>query len=282
MPLHRVTRPPADDREVIVCVSDRARFARIRDGLPTTTIVRWCPTTAQLARMLDTAGTRLRMIVVEPRDQGGSPTAPIVREARRRRPDVAIVGYCRPGHEDSRNIIDLAAAGIHELVFRDTTDFGIVLQQTLSQADRSCGASQALERLQSLIPLELRPLVEYCLYFPHLSTSVHAVAAALGVHRKTLVNTCRRAGFPAPSALIAWLRLAIVAHLLETQGGVVERIALALDYPSATALRNTLRRYAGYRPAELRHGGLARILDAFASLLTADTSARSPVPRRAS
>ncbi|MDB4875794.1 MAG: Helix-turn-helix, AraC protein [Gemmatimonadetes bacterium] len=221
--------------------------------------------------MLATAGRRLRMVVVEPRDQEGIPTAPVVRETRRRRPEVAIVGYCRAGHEDSRDIIDLAAAGIHELVFRDTTDSGLVLRHTLEHAAQSCGAAQALERLQPLIPAELRPLIEYCLYFPHLATSVPRVAAALGVHRKTLVNLCRRAGFPTPSVLIAWSRLSIVAHLLETQGGVVERIAMSLEYPSATALRNTLRRYAGYRPAELRDDGLAQLLDGFAAFLLAAT-----------
>jgi AraC-like DNA-binding protein len=282
MPLQVVTRPRIHDREVIVCASERAQFARIRDGLPPPSIVRWCQTAPQLTRMLATAGQRLRMLVVEPRDATGAPLAPVVRETRRRRPGVAIVGYCRARHPDSRDIIDLAGAGIHELIFRDATDFGLVLRQTLAHADQSCGAAQALEWIARLVPDELRPLVEYCLYFPHLSTSVPRVAAALGVHRKTLVNLCRRHGLPAPSVVIAWSRLLIVAHLLESQGVVVERIALALEYASATALRNTLRRYTGYRPAELRNDGLALLLRGFAGVLLAGTASPMASSQRAS
>src|SRR6185295_17460341 len=176
-------------------------------------------------------------------------------EFNRRRPRVALVGYCRATHEHSRDIIELAGAGIHEIILRDATDWGSALRDTLVRATQSCGAAQAIEALHDLVPDELRPLVEYCLHFPHLSTSVPRVAAELGVHRKTLVNYTARFGFPSPSIIIAWCRLIIAAHLLESRGDAVERTAMALEYPSATALRNMLRRYAGQRPADLRVGG---------------------------
>lgn len=267
MPLHGVTRPPNIDSEVIVCVRGRTANARLRDVLPASTVMRSARTVTELDGMLRNAGDRLRMVIVSPRDDQDAPLAPLVRELRLRRPRVAIVGYCRASHEHSQDIIALAAAGIHEIVFLDVTDWGNVLAQTFSRAAQSCGASQAFERLASAVPEPLRPLIEYCLYFPHLATSVPRVATALGVHRKTLVNYTSRHGVPAPSILITWCRLIIAAHLLETRGGAVERVALALEYPSATALRNTLRRYSGRRPGDLRSRGMDQLIDQFAALL---------------
>jgi AraC-like DNA-binding protein len=267
MPLHGVTRPPDTDSEVIVCVNGRAAHARLREVLPPPTVVRTARTVAQLEAMLRSAGERLRMVIVSPRDDADVPIAPAIREFRVRRPRVAIVGYCRASHEESQDIIALATAGIHEIVFLDVTDWGNVLQQTFARATQSCGAAQAFDRLAPVVPAALQPLIEYCLYFPHLSTSVPKVAAALGVHRKTLVNYTQRSGLPAPSILITWCRLIIAAHLLETRGDAVERVALALEYPSATALRNTLRRYCGQRPADLRTKGMDQLVDAFTCLL---------------
>ena len=275
MPLHGVTRPPNPDTEVIVCVSGRAAHARLRDALPPASVIRTAGTVAQLDGMLRSAGERLRMVIVSPRDDADAPTAPLVREFRQRRPRVAVVGYCRATHEESQDIIALATAGIHEIVFLDVTDWGNVLQQTFARATQSCGAAQAFGRLAPSVPDSLQPLIEYCLYFPHLATSVPKVAVALGVHRKTLVNYTQRAGLPSPSILITWCRLIIAAHLLETRGDSVERVALALEYPSATALRNTLRRYCGCRPADLRVGGMEHLVAEFTSLLTGGAPAEA-------
>ncbi len=270
MPLHGVTRPREPDTEVIVCVSGRAARARLRDVLLPPTVLRIARTVPELEAMLRSAGERLRMVIVSPRDDAETPIAPSIRAFRLRRPRVAIVGYCRASHEDSQDIIGLATAGIHEIVFLDVTDWGNVLLQTLARASQSCAAAQAFDRLAPVTPASLQPLIEYCLYFPHLSTSVPKVASALGVHRKTLVNYTQRSGLPAPSILITWCRLVIAAHMLETRGDAVERVALALEYPSATALRNTLRRYCGHRPADLRTGGMEQIIAEFARLLSRD------------
>ena len=78
------------------------------------------------------------------------------------------------------------------------------------------------------------------------------VARALGVNRKTLVNHCKAAGFPSPGAVIAWCLILLTAALLATPGVTVERIGVQLNFPSATALRNMLKRYTGLRPTALR------------------------------
>jgi transcriptional regulator GlxA family with amidase domain len=110
----------------------------------------------------------------------------------------------------------------------------------------------------------LLPMFEFCLAYPERATSVQAVAHVLGVHRKTLVNYCAQASLPPPGAVIAWCRLLLVGHFLETPGRTVEGIALRVEFASATALRNMLRRYTGLRPQQVRErGGLRCIVDAF-------------------
>jgi AraC-like DNA-binding protein len=83
--------------------------------------------------------------------------------------------------------------------------------------------------------------------------SVDHVARALALNRKTLANHCRAAGFPPPGAVIAWCLILLTTALLASPGITVERVAMQLDFPSATALRNMLKRYTGLRPADLRN-----------------------------
>jgi len=114
------------------------------------------------------------------------------------------------------------------------------------------------------------PLLEHCLTFGRRAITVAAAATALGVHRKTLVNLCARSKLPPPAMLVGWCRLFLVAALLERKSYTVERIAHELDYPSSTALRNTIRRYVGVTATEARdRGGLQFVLDHFARQIEA-------------
>lgn len=269
MPLRRVTPPVFSGREVVVCLPDRVEQARISAALPRGDVARICHSASELAALVVDAAESLRLVVAAPRDGGGRALAPIIRDLVQRRPDVAVVAYCRADPESSRDIIDLVNAGIHDLVFRDRTDWGQVLRRTLESASENCGAAFAITRVCKSLPAELHPLAEYCLYFPSQATSVPRVAAALGVHRKTLANYCMRANLPGAGAVIMWCRLVTVAYLLESRRTTVERIAFQLEFASATALRNTLRRYTGLRPGELRDGGFLRLIDAFVAWLNA-------------
>src|SRR4051812_25912565 len=117
MALRRVTRPDLHHREVIVCVAGLAEQLRLGNALRTSAVIRSCTTVVELERLLAVAGPTLRMVIVEPRDTAGQPAARVLRELTRRRPDVVVIGYCRADSEDSRLIIELAQAGVHELLF---------------------------------------------------------------------------------------------------------------------------------------------------------------------
>jgi AraC-like DNA-binding protein len=99
----------------------------------------------------------------------------------------------------------------------------------------------------------------------YLPRNFTAVANALGVHRKTLVNYCCAVHFPTPSALVSWCQLFLVGYYLGHGNATVAAIAQQLDFPSATALRNLLKRYTGDRPQDVRAaGGLVVVRNAFA------------------
>jgi AraC-like DNA-binding protein len=203
-------------------------------------------------------------VVVEPRDCEGRSTAPVVRQLLDASVRFPIVGYCHAGYEHSRDILELSQAGVHELLFHGIDDTGVALRGVLESAAQASASSEVMRAIGQHIPGALVPLFEFCLGYPERATSVQAVAQALGVHRKTLVNYCAQASLPPPGAVMAWCRLLLVGHFLETPGNTVERIAMRVEFASATALRNMLRRYTGLRPQQVRErGGLLCVAEAF-------------------
>jgi AraC-like DNA-binding protein len=194
----------------------------------------------------------IRAVVLEARDASGRPTAGLARQVTRLFPATPVIGYCSMRAEASQDIIALASAGVHEILFKNHDDQTVLLRGILRSAEQVCAGDLVLHHLGSRLPPRIRPLVEYVLANPEDAHSVERVARALGVHRRTLAYHCRAAGFLPPGAVIAWCLLLLTVGLLVVPGVTVERIALQLNFPSATALRNMLKRYTGRRPNDLR------------------------------
>ena len=218
--------------------------------------------------------TEQAVLIAEPRDGCGAPTAPLLQSLRLARCDLPIIGYCAVPRDDARDVMDLSNSGVHELLFRQATDSPFLIRQTLRSAMQACAASWILGRLSEHVTTEVRTIIRYCLHHPKDATTVSRVARVLGIHRKTLTNYCARAGAPVPGALIAWCRLLLAAQLLRSQLGSVEAVALQLDFPSATAFRNMLKRYTGLRPLDVRAGtGFEQMLAMFTGRLAAGRGA---------
>jgi AraC-like DNA-binding protein len=230
--------------------------------------IRFAENFGELRELLRHLTGEIGAVIVCPSDRAGMPAATILREIARARPDVPLVAYCRAGVEHSADIRGLAAAGVHEYLFAGIDDSGIALRAVLDSARRECATDAVLQRLGPLLPKRLQTFAEYCLAQPATTKSVAGVASMLGVNRKTLVNHCAQEGCPPPAELIAWCRLVLVAYLLERTDRTVESIALELDFPSDTALRNMMKRYTGLRAIEVRQrGGVACVLDALSRRL---------------
>lgn len=207
-------------------------------------------------------------IILALRERDGRAAAAAVRALRRLTRCVAVVAHCRTGLAYAAGIRQMAEAGVHEFLFVGVDDTPASLRALVASAHLACAADRVLASLLPVLPPAAHPVAHYCVTHPAQARSVRAVAGALGVHRKTLLNRCVAAGTPAPGALIVWCRLMLAAELLVATGQTVERVAAELDFPSDTALRNAMKRYTGLRANDVRlRGGLACVVDAFSGRL---------------
>lgn len=245
-----VTTRRASRARVVALVVGRAERARIDGAAGMEFDVSFVQTVDEARHALTSVAPTV--LIAEPRDLSGTPSFPFLRELHAHRPGLPIIGYCALSRDDSQDIVSLASAGVHELLFQRTTDTPFFILQTLRSAVRLGAAASIAERVRASVPRDIAMIVDACLRHPREATSVATVARTLGVHRKTLVNYCTRAAAPAPGFVIGWCRLLVAAQLLCDHAGSVEAIANALEFPSATALRNMLKRYTGLRPRDVR------------------------------
>ena len=250
----------------LALVTDAHDRARLRDALAAAAEILFVTSVADVLAALRADQARIRVVILDARDGAGRPTAGLARQVTQLFPAIPVIGYCDTGAEHSRDIVALASGGIHELLFkRDSSPAAV--RSVLTAAQQACAADLVLARLELVIPPRLRPFVEHCLVNPEESHTVARVARAMGVHRKTLVNRCRTEGAPSPGAIVAWCLLLLAATLLAAPGVTVERVAMWLNFPSASALRNMLRRHSGLRPRDLRgEQGIDLLLAQFGAL----------------
>jgi AraC-like DNA-binding protein len=263
--LQSVPSLAAGTSSVVACETNPHQRARLIDALRGRSRVQFVGSFQELLHVLHATTDTVDVVVLPSHDATGSDAIRTIRQIAVERPRIAIVGYCQAGAQYSTDIRALAAAGVHQFVFAGIDDTGVAFRAVLDDARRQCAAECVMEALGAVVPAMLHPMLEVALAKPHSVTSVPSLAAALGVHRKTLFNRCERAVFLSPAELLTWARLALVAHLLETTGCTIETIANELGFASDTALRNTLKRYTGRRASDIRcNGGLACVLSALA------------------
>lgn len=257
---------------LIVGVVERAR---ISDALRGRFVVEFADRVAGLEHGFNASGRPLAGVILESHDADRRTTADLIRFMRGARPHVPVVGYCRAGIAHSSDVLALAVAGVNELLFHGVDDTGAALRAVLAAARQSTVGHIVAEALVPHVPDSLWPLIRHVAAHPAESQRVADVARVLGYHRKTLVNHCAKACAPPPQELIAWCRIAVVGHLLDSSTSTVEAIALQLDFPSDTALRNLLKRYVGLRATTIRaSGGLSAVVAAFQRAVAASGLAR--------
>ncbi len=259
---------------VLALVRERGAAARLaealRAGVPGVPQVGGMPAGAALRTVTHVADLRdalaarpYAMVVVEPRDADGVPTEEAVRALRARHPEVPVIGHVAAQPGMSADVLALARAGVHELVVAGIDDVALVLRTTLARAARRSTAERVLADVMPLVPVAAVPVLRYCLEHATAAPDVPALARALGVSRQTLATRMRAAGLPGPRALSVWCRLLLAAELLAGEGRTVDQVALTLDFASANAFRNLLRRYADLGPADVRRDRGAGLRAAF-------------------
>jgi transcriptional regulator GlxA family with amidase domain len=178
---------------------------------------------------------------------------------------IAYIGF--PGTPPS-DIVDVVRAGASDLVRAGFDDAGVAFRAALRTALVHAAANTITRDVEQMVPPAVWPVVAYALNHADRDLTVAELARALAVHRRTVARRLKAAGVPGPRALICWCRLILAAWMLEGKTRTVESVALALDFASAGALRNALRRYAALSVSDVRcRDGFRRVVDAFACRL---------------
>ncbi len=250
--------------QLIGYVASQKERARITGALRGWALILWAGSLGDLPDLLRDADVPPLAAIVAPRDPVGHDGAAVVRQLTALVPNMPVIAHCHTGVEQAVDVRQMGEAGVHEFLFVGVDDVGTGVRSVLASAQRACAADRVAEVVLPLLPERLGEIAVVCLKRPVRGRTVAGLAALLGVHRKTLLNQCARDGGPTPAELIGWCRLMLAAHLLATTGQTVEWVALELEYPSATALRNAMKRYTGLRASEVtRAGGLSRVVRAF-------------------
>ncbi len=250
--------------KVFALVLGKAERARLTASLRGEYDVHFAERGYELLTLVKGARSTVAAVMLEMRDADGRSTCDIVSQIAVSESSPPVLAFCRAGGEGSGEIRNFVLAGVRELVFEGVDDVGVALRAVLSSAQQAqLGERVANALLKTLAPI-LGPFVRYVTAHPE-TQRVADVADALGFNRKTLVNHCAQAVAPPPQELLAWCRLSVVAELLSTTPKTIEAIALQLDFPSDTALRNMMKRYTGLRATDVRaRGGMRCVMDALA------------------
>jgi AraC-like DNA-binding protein len=198
-----------------------------------------------------------------------------VRHLKQRLPRLTLIAYVTFSAERAHDLFDAGRQGMDALVIAEQDDAPRALMALVEHAEsRSLGA--VVRRSLADIEPTIRDAVLLAVTRAHERLSPEGLARLLALPRRTVSQRLSNAGFPAPQRLLTWGRLIVAAHLLEDKHRSADRIALALDFPSGSAFRNTCQRYLHATPKEIRaRGGAAYAIQAMLNQ-TAPAQQRTP------
>ena len=109
------------------------------------------------------------------------------------------------------------------------------------------------------------------------------LAESLGISERSVHRWCDRAGLPSARRLLAWLRMLMVAELLDDPNRTVISVAIACGYASGASLNFAVRSFLGMAPSELRKkGAFETVAERFRAELLAHRSQARGLRRRES
>jgi AraC-like DNA-binding protein len=192
---------------------------------------------------------------------GGQANFERVRHLKQRLPRLTLIAYVGFSAERAHDLFDAGRQGIDGLVLADQDDAPRALLALVEHAEsRSLGAI-VREALDEVDPMT-RDAVLLSVTRAHEGLSPDQLARLLALPRRTVSQRLAKAGFPSARRLLTWGRLIFAAHLLEDRHRSADRIALALEFPSGSAFRNTCKRYLRLTPNEIRdRGGAPFVLE---------------------
>ncbi|MFN2399135.1 MAG: helix-turn-helix domain-containing protein [Gemmatimonadaceae bacterium] len=186
-----------------------------------------------------------------------------LRQLKRRFPSIAVVLYVSIPPAQPRDLFEAGRFGVDGLIIADKDDGPRQLLSIVEQAEAR-GVVECVRRAIGDVKPTVRDATLIAVTRSHQRMSPDSLAKILGVRRKTLSERLSQAGYPTAQRLIAWGRMIVAARMLEDVERSADSIAMALDFPSGSAFRNTCQRYLQATPQEIRAKGGSRFaIDAF-------------------
>jgi AraC-like DNA-binding protein len=211
---------------------------------------------------------------------GGHANFDRVRQLKQRLPRLTLIAYVTFVPDRAHDLFDAGRQGMDGLVIAEQDDSPRSLLSLIERAEsRSLGAlvRAALDDVDATT----RDAVLLAVTRAHERLSPEGLSRLLALPRRTVSERLANAGFPPPQRLLSWGRLIVAAHLLEDRHRSADRIAVALDFPSGSALRNTCQRYLSSTPSEIREqGGATFVLRALLQEVNAPEKALALVMER--
>lgn len=235
-------------------------LARLRDALGGPEGVQSFPDTSAALPSILRGDIHCTVVAMDGR--GFEHALQTVRIVTQATPSHAVVAWCDRSTLTTRQLLDVAQAGVAEMVLRDVDDLRHVLGRILSSATQRSHAHRIESRHAERIPFPLRPIFRFGLEQAHASTDVDRVAAAFGITRQTLRNRFIQHGLPLPRTFLTWCRLLVAASLLEERGHTLDSVGLQLDFSSGHHLGTVLKRYVGAGVSEMRDSSVVSTVDA--------------------
>lgn len=192
-------------------------------------------------------------------------------ELRARHPSAALLPYGSLAGDRVPVASRLAELGIEYVVVRGQNDEPRALRERVCAMLARRFADGVVQRIGDLFPEPLHPLLRFLLVNPCPPVDAERAARSQHCHPRVLRARLRNAGLPPLKRLIVWTRLMYAAHLLAGTGRDTAQVARDAGYPTATAFRAQVQRYAGIPARELRGAcGLERLLERFRARCLAD------------
>lgn len=160
-----------------------------------------------------------------------------------------------PSISSCRTILRLGAAGVSQIVTGEPMIRAADLHSALSTSHGEGVAIRLWRHCQLSLPEPLIPVLKAALRIAHNPISADALGDATRMHERTLRKYCVQHALPSPQWIIGWARLLVAGFYLDERGRTLAQVAALLEFPSACALRNQLKRYSASASRSLRASG---------------------------
>lgn len=195
-------------------------------------------------------------------DSIGAPSFDPVRQLKLMAPRTTVIAYVTMSLDRVHHIFDAGRYGFDGLIITDLDDGPSAFAKTLERASAR-GLGTLVRRIVSGSGSPVaRDAMMLAVTRAHEHLTPASLARILAVPPRQLSRELADAHYPSASRLIMWGRLLVSAELLDDPRYSAERIALVMHFPSGSAFRNTVQRYFGCTPRDLRErGGALYALD---------------------